>query len=63
MTELKFEQLVPLYAAAGKARREAVEGDEKNYKVLREGFHTLADGWRNDYDQTLNSIKHFNTVY
>ena len=41
MTELKFEQLVPLYATAGKARREAVEGNEEKEQVLRNDFTRL----------------------
>lgn len=39
MTELKFEQLVPLYV--GKTRREAVEGNgEKEQQVLRNDFRS-----------------------
>jgi len=38
MTELKFEQLVPLYAE--KARREAVEGNAEKEQVLRNALFT-----------------------
>lgn len=41
MTELKFEQLVPLYATAEKTSREAVEGKKKN--ILHNDFRTLVD--------------------
>lgn len=41
MTELKFEQLVPLYATVGKTRREAVEGNGEKEQVSRNDFHML----------------------
>lgn len=43
MTELKFEQLVLLYAIAGKTSREAVEGKKKNNNILHNHFRTLID--------------------
>lgn len=50
MTELKFEQLVPLYATTGKTRREAVEGNGGKEQVLYNVFRTLID-------KTLHNIK------
>lgn len=61
MTELKFEQLVPLYAAAGKARREAVGGDKKNcksrVKIFTRERSTERLLWSN-----LNNIKYILNV-